>query len=433
LFLGIVVINTLVTPPSNGLAEQRSQLERQVAHWVAAANALRVDDLAAPEAWRKLERYMGLALRNHLTAVITRLCSEVELLKVSLLNAESPTALRDVQHQLLGFRHKYLRTETTLDFFADAINTRTSADMAATLRACDIIAHRSMALILDPLGVTAPPVLCYLDKGLGASMLKAGMRLWDGGKENPVAAIKIARHNLLRPTALIHEAGHQVAYLTGWNTELADTFKTTLIEDNPELARVWASWASEIAADAIAFVHTGFASLAALHDVLAGDPRSVMQFHDGDPHPISYLRVLFNVEMCRLNFGRGPWDTLAVAWVASQPLHLATAQVQALITQSIPLLTEIAKGVLQSRQRSFRGRSLSELIPPERVSPRELSNLRNTLGPSLYTSSHWLWTECLRSLAFTGWAFATKPSTSQETLKMQRDSMIKLGMVAQTI
>ena len=37
---------------------------------------------------------------------------------------------------------------------------------------------------------------------------------------NPVAAIKVTRHNLQRPTALIHEAGHQVAHITGWNEEL---------------------------------------------------------------------------------------------------------------------------------------------------------------------------------------------------------------------
>jgi hypothetical protein len=37
----------------------------------------------------------------------------------------------------------------------------------------------------------------------------------------PVAVIKITRHNLLRPTALVHEAGHQVAHICGWSMELA--------------------------------------------------------------------------------------------------------------------------------------------------------------------------------------------------------------------
>ena len=95
------------------------------------------------------------------------------------------TALRELQQRLLAFRRKFIRAETTLDFYADAINTRTSPHMAGLLRACDILAHRSMSPLLDQLGHTTPVVLTYIDKGLGASILKAGLRLWDGGAENP--------------------------------------------------------------------------------------------------------------------------------------------------------------------------------------------------------------------------------------------------------
>mgnify|MGYP006993421107 CR=1 FL=1 len=37
-----------------------------------------------------------------------------------------------------------------------------------------------MAQLLDQLGKSTPVVLTYIDKGLGASILKAGLRLWDG-------------------------------------------------------------------------------------------------------------------------------------------------------------------------------------------------------------------------------------------------------------
>ena len=85
-----------------------------------------------------------------------------------------------------------------------------------------------MAQILDATGHSTPAVLTYIDKGLGASILKAGLRLWDGGDLSPVAAVKITRHNLLRPTAAIHEAGHQVAHITGWNDELASELSRAL-------------------------------------------------------------------------------------------------------------------------------------------------------------------------------------------------------------
>ena len=56
----------------------------------------------------------------------------------------------------------------------------------------------------------------------------------------------------------------------GWNQELASALNQTLSSASSEIAEIWASWASEIAADAIAFVYTGYAAIAALHDVLAG-------------------------------------------------------------------------------------------------------------------------------------------------------------------
>ena len=126
-----------------------------------------------------------------------------------------------MRRRLLEFERQYLRTERTLDFFADAINCRTNPQVAALLRACDTLAHRSMAQVLDAIGQTTPPAVTYLGEGRGASILKAHQRLWDGGEICPVAAIKVTRHNLLQPTALIHEAGHQVAAIVGWNEELA--------------------------------------------------------------------------------------------------------------------------------------------------------------------------------------------------------------------
>ena len=170
---------------ADSFAAVRSQLARQVNHWVTAVSGLDPDDLASADAWNRLERYLGLSLRKHLDGVIAKLRLEGDILTAMLKAAESPTALRDLRQRLLIFRRKFMRAETTLDFFADAINTRTSQHMAGLLRACDILAYRSMSLLLDQLGHTAPVVLTYVDKGLGASILKAGLRLWDGGAENP--------------------------------------------------------------------------------------------------------------------------------------------------------------------------------------------------------------------------------------------------------
>ena len=405
----------------------RSQTDRQVMHWVLAASRLQLDDLASPEAWSRLERYLGLSLRKHLSGVIGQLQAEAAALLSLQRSAQSPTALAELRVKLLAFRRQYLRTETTLDFFGDAVNRRTNSQFGALLKACDTLANRSMAQLLDQIGKTTPPALTYVDKGLGASILKAGLRLWDGGEACPVAAIKIVRHNLLRPTALIHEAGHQVAHIAGWNNELASVLSLGLAAASAELAEVWANWASEIAADAFAFVHSGFASVAALHDVLAGDLPAVFRFTPGDPHPISYIRVLLGVESCRYFYGAGPWDDLALAWTELHPLDHAPEPTRKLLEDSIPALNQIVRLTLDTPMRSFKGRPLRALIQPERVSPAALTELEERIGPALYTSAHWIWSEPLRILALTGLQVANRPKDLNGILQLQEQAMLRLG------
>lgn len=413
----------------------RTQIERQVGHWVQAAQRFSLDDLASRDAWGHLERYLGLSLRQHLTGVIERLRSDADSLAAMYRAARSQTALAEVERKLLAFRHQYLRTETTLDFFADAVNTRTSPRMAAMLRACDTLAYRSMAQVLDQLGKKTPVALTYIRQGLGAQILKADLRLWDGGSPCPVAAIKIVYHALGRQTSLIHEAGHQVAHIAGWNQELAAAMAQGLpgaSGASRELAHVWASWASEIAADAFAFAHTGYASVAALHDVLAGEPAMVFRYTPGDPHPVSYLRVLLGVAMCRYFYGAGPWDALAQAWVSMHPLRLAEAETRALMQDSQAVLDEVVRLTLDTPMRAFNGRSLRALLPPERVSPAALTELDKRIGPALLTSAHWLWTEPLRILALTGLQVATQPRELSTFLAAQEQSMLRLGGALQT-
>ena len=169
-----------------------------------------------------------------------------------------------------------------------------------------------MAQILDPIGKPTPVVLTYIDKGLGASILKAGLRLWDAGAASPVAAIKITRHNLLRPTAVIHEAGHQVAHIAGWNQELSAALSQGLA-DGVERARGRRGPAGRLRSPPTLSPSFTPASPASRRFTTCSpaEPSSVFPHTPGDPHPICYLRVLLGVEMCRYFYGAGPWDDLA--------------------------------------------------------------------------------------------------------------------------
>lgn len=405
----------------------RAQTDRQVAHWALAASRLNLDDLAAPEAWGRLEQYLGVSLRRHLQGVIERVREGADVLTTLNRSAHTPAALVELRRRLLAFRRQFLRAETTLDYFADAIGTRTNPQSAALLRACDTLAYRSMAQVLDQIGKPTPVVLTYLDKGLGASILKAGLRLWDGGAASPVAAVKIVRHNLLRPTAVIHEAGHQVAHIAGWNQELAAALSGGLAATSTELAEIWSGWASEIAADAVAFLHTGYASVAALHDVLAGEMPFVFRHTPGDPHPICYLRVLLGVEMCQYFYGAGPWDELAQSWTTLNSPRHAPSDARRLLDDSLPALKTVVRLALDTPMQAFQGRRLRAIILPERVSPAALNQMAERIGPALFTSTHWLWTEPLRILALTGLQLATRPQDLNDILKLQEQSMLRLG------
>jgi hypothetical protein len=410
----------------------RSQVARQVAHWTLAVSRLEdLETVASPIAWGGLERYLGVALRQNLVEAVARLRKETTVLRAQLDAARTANELERVRSHVVAFRRRYVRTETLIDFYGDAVNTRTNPRMAALLRACDEMAVRSMTQLLHPLGKTAPPVLTYVDKGLGASILKAGLRVWDSGSLSAVAAVKIVFHNLLRPTALIHETGHQAAHITGWNEELAETLERHFAGAPRDVAEVWGSWASEIAADTFAFAHTGYAAVTGLCDVLSGDEATVFQLRPGDPHPIAWIRVLLGTEMCTRFFGAGPWDDLASAWTRSYPLENAAKYgTDSLLQQSLPLLPRIVELCLRKAMRAFGGRPLISLIDPGRVKPEALAQLEFQAGRALYASQYWIWSECLRLLALSGLRAATTPEHATEVLKRQEDWMLRLGMAA---
>lgn len=406
----------------------RRQVARQVSHWIVATEGLGdLETVASAAAWASLEGYLGLTLRRSLQEAVAQLLREGAVLRAEFAAARSLDDLRTVQHAIIRFRERYMRTETLVDFYGQAVNSRRSPELGAMLRACDFMGRRSMEAVLWPLKLETPPVLTYLERGLGASILKAGLRLWDGGTLNPAAAVKITYHNRRRPTALIHETGHQVAHILGWNDELAATLERGLAGASPDLRRTWASWASEIAADAFAFVHCGFGAVSALSDVVAGSDAAVLRFLPGDPHPISYLRVLLGVEMSTRCFGVGPWDDLGRTWATTHDLAKAQIGVRELIQESVPLLSRVVELCLRTPQRAFGGRTLVEIVDPARVRPETLRGLERDTGAALYHSPYWLSDECLRLLALTTLQFAEAPERGVEILRRQEEWMLRLG------
>jgi hypothetical protein len=376
----------------------RRQLMAEVAHWRSAIDALAdLDAVAAPAAWAGLEDYLRLRLREPLRAAVAGLAVEAVSLEAALAGGGD---LAGARRRVLDLRQRYFQVETILDFYGDAVATRTNPRVAAVLRGLDTLAADSLDVILRPLGIEAPPTLVYLDKGLGASILKAGVRLWDNASLSPVAAVKLTRHNLGHPTAVFHEIGHQAAHQAGWVPELAEALAGALGRRSRELADVWASWASEVAADVHAFAQAGWAPLPALANVVDGTTAAVYRLLPGDPHPFPWVRVMFHTELCRSWYGAGPWDVLANAWAERHPPERAPAEPADLARASVEVLPEIVDICTRHPMAAFHGRPMCALADPRRVSPAALDELARRAGPSLLTSQYLSRREPLRIVAW---------------------------------
>lgn len=390
------------------------ELDRQLAHWRAAAETfLDAEQFASRAAWESLEASTGVPVRRQLARTVDRLIRTGEV-ATDLVRAarRDPRLMRQATDAVQRLRRLYVQVETTLDFFGQAVNTRTSAPLRTVMQLLDVLAHRSIDDVLRPLGLPVPRVLTYVGEGLGASILRAGIRLWAPGAVNPVAAIKIVRHNLYRPTSLFHETGHQVAHLTGWNAALSDALGSTLADD-PALRSMWQPWSSEITADVFAFAHTGYASVTALYDVVA-DERTILRWPLGDPHPIGWLRTLLGCAMCRHAYGPGPWDRLDEAVRTAHPVTRAAAETVSLLQRSQQRIDRIAATCLDTPVPGFGNRPIGRLVDPARVSPTALAELERVVGAAAWTSPHWRVAEGIRLVALAGLREAEHPDRARE-------------------
>lgn len=408
-----------------------ADLERQVAHWLASARTFRdAEEFASLEAWRSVERDIGAPLRTQMNAIVEELIKLGEATAALAAKARKDAGeLERAKAAVQRFRRRYVQVDTTLDFLGDAVNSRTSAVLRAALTTLDRLAVASMAPVLRQAGQPIPKVLVYQDKGTGASILRAGVRLWAPGAVMPVAAIKIVRHNLYRPTSLFHESGHQVAHLTGWTGSVAASISKSLSGD-AELHAMWTPWASEITADVFAFLHTGYASVAALYDVV-GDQTTILRWPIGDPHPVGWLRTALGCAFSAQCFGaEGPWVSLQRAMEAHFPAAQAEATLRPLLERSLKAMPQIAAACLSAGVPALQGKPMTAVLDPARVSPAALAELERRAGPALWTSAHWREAEGIRIVALAGLREAEHPETAPQWIDRARNWLTNRALAA---
>src|SRR6266478_2532339 len=194
---------------------------------------------------------------------------------------------QDVQRRFVFLKLRFNAVLSQLELFHQVISQRSENEQGVWLSGLDVVAADALAL---PDYYEAPPVICYLHRGLGGAIRRARTRL-PGGGENPVAVIRIPRERMIGhgiASSLVHEVGHQAAALLGLVESLRPTLqemqRTAPVPERPAW-RLWERWISEIVADFWAIAKVGITSTLGLIGTVSLPRWFVFRVNVDDPHP----------------------------------------------------------------------------------------------------------------------------------------------------
>lgn len=301
------------------------------------------------------------AIDRHLARGRTALRAEAQAL-IESLHDEAEAA--DAQRRFTVLRLRFNTALTQFDLFADALAQRGDRDHGIWMAGLDTLAEDALAL---PGAYAAPPVVCYLDRGVGAAIRRARTRL-PGGGANPVAIVRIPRERMVGSgiaSSMVHEVGHQAAALLGLVESLRAEVAPRLAtcgDDDPW--RYWDRWTSEIVADFWSVLKLGLAGTLGLMGVL-GLPRPfVYRVGTVDPHPTPWIRVLLSAAIGEALYPAPDWQRLAALWRSLYPLDGARDDDRRLLDALAQAMPEFVALLLAHRPAALRGQSLRDLATP---------------------------------------------------------------------
>lgn len=254
-------------------------------------------------------------------------------------------------------RYVYLRLQANLsltqfDLFSDVITQRSESGTGVWLAGLDALARDALRVPVVP--GEAPPVLCYLDRGVGAAIRRARTRL-PGGGDNPVAIVRVPRERMVGlgiASSLVHEAGHQGAALADLVTHLRTAMEplagATPALLQPPLGCVnpwahWHRWISEIVADLWSVARLGVSSTLGLMNVVSLPRVFVFRANLDDPHPTPWIRMMLSAEIGRQLYPHPQWDRITRTWRLLYPADRRDVESPAtlrMLEQHVPVFVD---------------------------------------------------------------------------------------------
>lgn len=320
-----------------------------------------------PRAQTAIERFLAKGraeLRQRVRAFIT------------WLNGNGRTSTpAEAQHRFVFLRLRFNAVLSQLEMFNQVITQRGETDQGVWLSGLDVVSSDALAL---PGYYAAPPVICYLDRGVGAAIRRARTRL-PGGGENPVAIIRIPRERMIGSgiaSSLVHEVGHQGAALLDLVNSLRPVLR--LKQEgaaNPLAWKLWERWISEIVSDFWSIAKVGVVSTLGLIGVVSLPRPFVFRINTDDPHPIPWIRVKLSCAMGDALNPHPQWRRVARMWESYYPLDRLDQERRAVILGLESSIPEFVSLLKDHRPETLKGRSLGEAMEAADRSPHRLMAL----------------------------------------------------------
>ncbi len=316
-------------------------------------------------------------IESHLAASRDELSGRVRGFLAWLSSARAAcTPLEQAQRRLTVLRLRFNAILNQLDLFADALAQRSEHPLGVWLAGLDAVARDALAFPGTP--YEAPPLVCYVDRGLGAAIRRARTRL-PGGGSNPVAIVRVPRERMIGAgvaSSLVHEVGHQAAALLRLVPSLRPVLHAFARTPGAALAwSLWERWSSEVLADLWSVARVGISAPLGMLAVVSLPRPFVFRLNVDDPHPTPWIRVKLSCALGDALYPHPQWRALARTWEQLYPRRSLSAQTAAALTaleQSLPALVTL---LTRHRPASLRGSSLLELLADPRRAPAQLSAL----------------------------------------------------------
>jgi hypothetical protein len=261
------------------------------------------------------------------------------------------------------------------DIFADVLAQRAEHDTGIWLAGLDSVA--ADALTLPGRYYSTPPVICYLQRGIGASIRRARTRL-PGGGENPVAIIQMPLERMIGSgiaSSLVHEVGHQGAALLGLNQSLRPVLRRLQgMRSEWRFAwHIWERWLSEIISDFWSVARVGIASTIGLMGVVSLPRAFVFRFDPDDPHPTPWIRVKLSCAMGHALYPHPQWENLGRLWETFYPLNGLNRERKDLFSVLEKTTPALVTLLTHHRPPALRGASLLDAMAVSERQPARLA------------------------------------------------------------